>query len=249
MPDLKTVEASEILKPDTFDEYKTRMAYFHDKLSILHHNIFFVQKIVDFPFDLFVMPYNDYFLQLVADNFLQMSILQITKLTTDNGMAARTLSKFNTFMNESVKPELLDDYRKEIKKAKVKPRTKGLVQKAKDLRDKFIAHSEPGASVDVLTFGEIKEITQELTKLFEAASFDTEYRYLILSYDPAVMHPAGRDARPDIERILDSIAKESPVLNEPERNPMAWPYLKQSWPQERLDVFNRYRRKCGLPEA
>jgi hypothetical protein len=58
MPNPKQMEASEILKPDTLDEYKKRMAYFQGKLSSLHHSIYFVQKIVDFPFDLFVMPWR-----------------------------------------------------------------------------------------------------------------------------------------------------------------------------------------------
>ena len=71
-----------------------------------------------------------------------------------------------------------------------------------------------GDQVDVLTFGEIKEIVQELTNLFEVASFSTEYRYLIIAYDPTVRHPVGIDPRPDIERILDSIARESSVLHD-----------------------------------
>jgi hypothetical protein len=59
----------------------------------------------------------------------------------------------------------------------------------------------------------------------------------------------GADPRPDIERILDSVARESSVLRLPETNPMAWPFSRQSWPPGRLEVLNRYRRKFGLPEA
>jgi hypothetical protein len=66
----------------------------------------------------------------------------------------------------------------------------------------------------------LKEIVQEMTKLFEAASFDTEYHYLFFSYDPTVRRPVGTDPRPDIETVLDGIARDSPVLRLPESIPM-----------------------------
>ena len=214
----------------------------------LHHNIS-SSRILDFPFDLFTSPVDDYFLHLVVDNFLQVSVLQITKLITDSNGHTRTLRQFKNFMDTAVKDEYLTDYRKVLKQAKFNPRIERLIDKAKKLRDKEIAHSEPGEEVDALTFGEIKDIVREMTKLFEVASFSTEYRYLIIAYDPTVQHPPGADRRPDIERILDSIAKESHVLHEPETNPVAWPYLRQAWTPKKVEQFNRYRRKCGLPEV
>ncbi|MGO8898593.1 MAG: hypothetical protein ACLQU5_09625 [Isosphaeraceae bacterium] len=246
--DFRKREAVEILKPEELERHTAEMRYFHDKLSILHHDVYFVQRIVDFPFDLFTRPYEDYFLRLVADNFLQVAILQITKLTTDSGGDAHTLRHFKNFMGTAIRDEFQADYRQVLNQAKFNPRIENLITKAKYLRDKHIAHSV-GDQVDVLTFSEIKEIVQELTSLFEVASFSTEYRYLILAYDPTVRHPVGTDPRPDIERILDSIARESSVLHEPETNPVAWPYLRQGWPPERVEQFNRYRRKFGLSEV
>jgi hypothetical protein len=244
----KQKEAAEFLMPEKLERYQAEMAYFHDKLSSLHHNVYFVQKIIDFPFDLFVMPYSDYFLKLVIDNFLQMSVLQITKLMTDGGHSARKITKFRTFMDSAVRDEFKADYRKALAEVRFKPRFHTLVGKAKDLRDKHIAHSA-GEPVAGLSFEEIKEITQELTNLFNAASFDTEYRYLLLAYDPTVQHAAGRDGRPDIERILEGIARDSPVLSEPESNPVAWPHLRSGWSDKKAEQFNHYRRKFGLADV
>lgn len=243
--------ATEFLKAEDLPKHAEQMAYFHMKLSELHHNVFFLQQIIDFPFDLFVMPGSDLFLRIAIHNFLQVSVLQITKLTTDSGGDARTLKQFKNLMSSAVKEEYLADYRKLLKKAKFKPRIDELIGKAKNLRDKQIAHSVtpgPGDRLDPLTFEEIKEIVTELTNLFEVASFNTEYRYLTVSYDPAVQHPAGCDPRPDIQRILDSIACESSVLHLPETNPIAWPHRRESWSPRMLEQFNRYRRRCGLPE-
>jgi hypothetical protein len=244
----KQMTPEDILKPDALEKHKGEMAYFHNKLSELHHSVFFIERIVEFPFDLFVHPVEDLFLRMVLDNLAQVAILQITKLTTDNVRDARTLDRFKTFMEASVKDEFEADYKRAMKEAKFKPRIRGLMKKAKDLRDLQIAHSISDHA-DAITFDEIKEIVREMTRLFEVASFETEYRYLIFSYDPTVRRPPGIEQRTDFERILDGIARDSPVLHEPESNPMAWPYLRQSWSATKIEQFNRYRRANGLPEA
>jgi hypothetical protein len=219
-----------------------------NKLSELHHSIFFIEHIVGLPFDLFVHPAQDLFLRMTLDNLAQVAILQITKLTTDNGRDARTLNKFRNVMDRSVKDDYRADYRKLLGGVRFKPRIDALIDKAKDLRDLQIAHSV-SEEVDAITFAEIKEIVHELTKLFEVASFDMEYWYLIFCYDPNVRCPVGTDPRPDIERILDGIARDSPVLHLPKSTPMAWPYARQGWSEKKIEQFNHYRRKCGLPEV
>jgi hypothetical protein len=244
----KQMKREDILKPEAVVRHEAEMAYFYSKLTELHHNAFFIRHIVDFPFDLFVHPAQDLFLRMVLDNLAQVAILQITKLTTDNGRDARTLRQFKNFMARSVKDEHRADYHQLLAEVRFKPRIETLIGKAKDLRDLQIAHSVSD-QVDAITFGEITEIVLELTRLFEAASFGTEYRYLIFSYDPAVRRPAGIDTRTDIERILDGIVRDSSVLHLPETDPIAWPHARNSWPVPRLELFNRYRRRLGLPEA
>ena len=136
------------------------------------------------------------FLRFVLHNFMQMAVLQITKLTTDSGGDAGTLRQFKNFMDSAVKDEYQADYREVLKKAKFKPRIESLIKTAKYLRDREIADAvapNRGDQACALTFDEIKEIVRELTNLFEVASFSTEYRYLIMSYDPTVVHPAGND--------------------------------------------------------
>jgi len=248
----KRMEAEDILKADTLEKYRVEMRYFHDRLTLLHHNIYFVQEIAEFPAGLFVHPTEDLFLHFVVDNFLQVSILQITKMTTDSGGDAHTLRHFNTFMNSAVKEEHQEEYRKVLKEARFTARTNQLIDKARKLRDKQIAHwipPSPGEPSIRLSFNEIKEIAQELTKLFDIVSFGTEYHYLTVAYNPAVRRPNGRDNPPDIERILDGVARDSTTLHLPESNPIPWEHTRERRSEEWLKVFNQYRRKLGLPEA
>jgi hypothetical protein len=69
---------------------------------------------------------------------------------------------------------------------------------------------------------------------------------LPIQYHPEVQHPPGYDSRPDIEIILDNIAKNSPLLNLPEKSPQAWKYRKDMLPETDLELLNKYRRKFKM---
>jgi hypothetical protein len=64
------------------------------------------------------------------------------------------------------------------------------------------------------SFEEIKEITQELTNLFNAASFDTEYPYLLLAYDEIPVGPKNdkqtilRVTRAHVAPTLAGVSKD-----------------------------------------
>jgi hypothetical protein len=60
--DFTAKSAAEFLEPDDLLNHTERMACFHVKLSELDHNVFYIQNLLEFPFDLFAMPGNDLFL-------------------------------------------------------------------------------------------------------------------------------------------------------------------------------------------
>jgi hypothetical protein len=241
----------EILEPTELDKYRVEMDHFYLKLVGLHVDMFILQKIVDFPFELFTSLEDGFFFNRVIQNFLKISVLEITKLAADSGNV-RTLVEFKNYMARAVKDEFKADYRQLLKKVKFNSRTKAILKKAKHIRNTRIAHStssNPVPAADSISFGEIKVLVEELTKLFEAAAFSSGYEYLILSYSPKVRHPVGHDPRPDIEKILDCVARESEVLRMPKENPLLWGYRRESLSEEHLRQINHYRRKFGLPEV
>ncbi len=247
------MRAEDILKPEALAEHRDAMLHFHLALTGVHTDLFFVQKLVDFPLTLFAPFESGFFLVRVVHNFMQAAVLGITRMATDSGGDCRTLRQFKNFMAHAVKNEFSDEYRQQIKRAQFDDRTTELLAKAKTIRDTQIAHTVVSRAEvtrqDVLTLGELKTLRDELTKLFEVASFETEYRYLLMSYDPTVQHPAGTDSRSDIDKILDAIARDSGVLALPEEEPEAWPIRRRHWAGRMLDDFNRYRQRLGLPEA
>lgn len=241
----------EFLKPEAMDKYREEMEHFHLSLSLLNTDLYIVEKILRFPFELFTIGEENLFFKRVMQNFYQTTILEITKLATDSGSDATTLPKFKNFMAKSIKVEYQDEYRLLLGDVKFDATTKDLLRRAKLLRDTQIAHSLNSSpeSIIPLSFAEIKTLFDGLARLFEVASFSSQYGYHFASYNPENLNPDGTPALTDIEEILDSVAKESSILNCPENHPETWPLDRERWPQSTVDVFNRYRRKFSLPEV
>jgi hypothetical protein len=97
-----------------------------------------------------------------------------------------------------------------------------------------------------VSLSELKELCGVLEGVMNALGFGTRYDTLPIVYDPKVQHPAGSDARPDVERLLDELARASEYLNMPETNPEEWPFLCAALADEDLHAINRYRAKFGL---
>ena len=71
---------------------------------------------------------------------------------------------------------------------------------------------------------------------------------LPLQYDPGVRHPIGTKHTTDLEDILDSIARNSFLLNMPEEHPDRWGHHRKRLGKKELDLLNKYRVKFDLPE-
>ncbi|WP_165251997.1 transposase [Paludisphaera soli] len=242
------MKAEDVLKAEFHKRYRDEIEYFYGRMTILHQNIYFLKCIIEFPGEIFIVHGDDFFLDYVVDNFSQVAILQIAKLATDSGSDVRTLPRFKNFMGTSVRDEYREDYQALLRNAKFDSRIKELFKKAKDQRDKRIAHSidEP---VEPLKFSELFELTDELTRLYNVASFDTEFMFLFPTYNAKLIQHGWTRLPTDIEKILDGIAWNSHVLHLPEKKPDSWARRRETWEPTRLERFNRYRLRLGLPEA
>ena len=134
----------------------------------------------------------------------------------------------------AVREEYEKDYRSLLKKVYFdKRQAEQLIASAKKLRDQQMATAMDAAPEAVtLTYSDVCGVTHEMTRLFEAATFDVGYRYLIPAYDAAFIGGRGPVKCSDIDRILDGIARDSFVLHEPELHPEVWLDLRlRVWPE------------------
>ena len=62
------------------------------------------------------------------------------------------------------------------------------------------------------------------------------------------LYPPGIKST-DIEKLLDSVARDSGVLNVPENDPYTWSLRREEFKKADLEIINKYRVQFGLPEA
>jgi len=251
MTDFYRLKADVVLKKRSIDEYQKVINFFWDELTKLNTNIFIINKIFEFPFNLFCSPGETVFFSSVVWNFYENSVLIITKLATDERGDLQTLLQFKNWVFKQVKSEYISDFRQKLREVKFDLGTKKVFNKARDLRDYVIAHfnKEKLEQIPNLKLSELEKLRDKLNSLFDALSFNVEYEMLPLSYSENVIHPKGVDHRTDIEVILDLIAKNSELLNMPERFPEVWKYHKENYDEEAIKIINKYRKKFNLPEV
>ncbi len=241
----------DVLDPTFWPEYEERMeTYFWPQLRHLNANLHILNKIMAFPFDLFVgkreeMPFFD----VAITNFLEMSILICTRLLSDSeSTGTYKLDSFMGHLVKAVKDEYKPSLTARLAKIDVKAMRTFVRNTLKPIRDDYIAHADRNK------FGIISDKDQRIlisylmrlhgriNELFDVLSFNTDYIKLHPQYDPSQMNRGTSD----IEQILDHIARDSYVLNMPERVAVFWPERRTKFRQKDIDIINSYRVKFGL---
>lgn len=253
--DFSKLGAKEVLIDDVLPEYERGMDFFYlEQLVPLNASIYIIERVLQFPFELFVNPEDTVFFRLLIDNFYTAGLLTITKLATDSGKDLYTILQFKNWVAQQVRAEFREDFHKYLKQAKFDKKTRDMFERARELRNTSGAHIKRDLVLgnleqDRLSFAELKALRDALNSLLEILSFDRGHLMLPIPYHSDVMHPAGIDSRSDIERILDSLAKDSHILNLPEKNPDHWAAFRKNLSEVNLEAINKYRAKFGLPEV
>src|SRR5579875_46553 len=109
MPLPENIDSDDVLREGTAAEYKQGMEMFFNQLVRLNLNMEIIERILDFPADLFGVGLgaSASFLATTVLNTFEASILIITKVAQDNsGSDVQTLTRFkNRIGSQLVKPE------------------------------------------------------------------------------------------------------------------------------------------------
>jgi len=246
------VNAKDVLEDDALVEYEEGLSFFYSELVGLNVNIYILDQVAQFPFDLFVPRDDRIFWDMVIRNFFSAGVLTITRLATDNAADLHTLISFKNRIRQLVKHEYKQSFDTRLRQARFDRETHALLESARQLRVNSIAHTRKnrvpeGAESIRINFSELKALRDALNLLLDALSFNVENMVLPIPYNPKVLHPAGSDARTDVEKILDCLARDSYLLNMPERNPERWRHRRERLSDEAIRQVNSYRQKFNLP--
>jgi len=251
-PTAYDLSPDEVITAEFLDTYNRGMAHFFSELVELNVNLFILEKVLTFPFAMFSSPHETIFFSAVARNFFRSSLLLVTKAATDRGGDFFTLVHFKTLVRQGVRDEFRAQVDHRLREAKFDRRVLALLEKARNMRSESVAHAIEGVVLGQderarLDFGELCELRDELNLLLDALSFNVGHMWLPVPYSSEAIHPKGSDSRPDIERILDEIARTSYLLNLPEQNPGMWALELQHRSSEDIKTLSKYRDKFGLP--
>ena len=143
-------ETKPLWTDDTFStEYDQAMKTFFSHLVELNINIYIVERVFAFPIDLLSggNPNKSIFFRQVIDNFLDQSVLTITKLVHDQGSKQQkpvyTLRQLKNKVNMHVSDERRDSLRQQLNAVDFEQRTAILLEKAGGIGPRA---PEPGAA-------------------------------------------------------------------------------------------------------
>jgi hypothetical protein len=251
---LSSLSDSEVIAPEHLNEYQRSLDFFFSELVDLNVNVYILREISQFPFNLYCGPDDTLFFSQVVRNTFDACLLSITRLLTDAGADAHTLTRFRNRLLALARPEFGTDIRTLLRETRFDAGTRALIGRVQEFRNHWVAHklrtvADGSVRVDPIALAEVEAIRDSLNTFINAISFNTALRLLPVAYDPEVISPRHADSRSDIARILDSIAGESRLLNMPEDAPRRWIRRRATLSHTQLAQLNQYRRRRGLPDA
>jgi len=252
---LQDIYPSEIVESSWFDTYKQNIDAIWHQLGRLNSNIYILEKIYSFPFDLLWLSTSNFW-NLVNNALFESCIMIIWRAAMDNSYAeSLTIQQLKNEISRHINDSYRDQFREELRGLNFESTVESVKSKIVEIRHNYIAHYNFEKDVNPTTedierrkilFSELKKYLNTLTSFFDLLCFGHQRALLPLDYHPDVINPIGVDSRSDIEQLLDLIAKNSDLLNLPEQNPNMWDIERKNISQEGLNILNTYRIKFGL---
>ena len=182
----------------------------------LNTNLFILDKLKQFPSDLFLDFQNQTFFALTKISLIDNSSLTIAKLAKDTGNDVLSLQRLKDLVWGQIKESYLKPLDSALRANKVTKTTKETLKKIKYIRDNFLANISMNANLSPHLPGDINiplqelgSICKELNGLFDVLCFGHQRSVLTIDYNPLVQHPDWVDPMSDIEYFLDRIIQDS----------------------------------------
>jgi hypothetical protein len=241
----RTPSATEMLKPEHAAEYGERLTAIWHELIWVRQSMHIVNSIVRFPLQQFAPPEDiGFFWQVIVNNCGNAVVLTLHSLVNDNENTLN-LRRFANAVLQWLRPEHVASYRGRLGEARFDPTLNKIAERMRALRHQ-IAHVQlqpAGATRPAISEAEAERLYLAVKSLFRATCHSSEY--VIDEEDYRVGKPEPRT----IDRLLDLVAKDSRLVNLPEKRGQWWPVHREHMDPEKIEEMNRWRTKFNLPPA
>lgn len=254
----------DLIDPDWLVEYGRQRNVLFRQLKGLDERLFLLEKIVWFPWGVFVLVSP--FWGITRDALFDACVVQIARLGGDTGRDLLTLARFKNLAAEHL---IEGKWKRELKSLLAGVGFSDTLRTVKrdvmPLRNYHLAHLHRVRNTDKYADPVyIDDLTRVSTPLLVKIAGSLNAAFELLCFGDGLRVQERRYCRdyrvdkqgddldnpPDIDRLLDRIAFESEKLHLPERSPEEWRLQRQiGLTHAELESFNAYRRKFGLPEA
>jgi hypothetical protein len=245
------IKAEDILETTYVGEYRKQLEALWIQLVSINANLFYIEKLESFRFDIFLNVDDGYYWQITKNALLEACISGIYRVGLDTGEDFLSLLKFRSNVFKHLRKDVGIELRKKIGSVKFEGELKEVERKIRDIRHHFYGHLQYDTHVNpdtmppmLVNLAEIKHVFAELVRLFHQLGF-AEFWSL---WYPCHSENRRKNNDTDIDHLLDSVAKNSQLLNSPENNPDLFRLIREDMKAEEIQVLNAYRRKFGLPE-
>lgn len=249
------IRAEEVIDENWLPTYIDERNIIYGELINLNMRIFLLEKIESFPFHLFVPLYDDrVFWHQVRNSMVESTIMGAWRIIVDTRDDAITLRHFKNHVFK----HLRDENEKQLLASRIKEidfdnKISALSTKIRNARHNFIGHLNREVQLKPeiqnpyefsISLSEMRELLETVLKLFNVLCFENYHYIWLWAYSDT-----SRNRREtDIDRLLDLLAQNSPLIQSPENNPRYWGIKRQKLTESDVAILNEYRRRFGLTE-
>ncbi len=243
----------DILRPEWVPEYNKELHAIYDQLVMLNHNIYVLEKIINFPYRLFNA--NTRFFGIITSALFEASIMIAWRVAFDSNSEALTIKSFQAHIFKNLKSdEYKEPLREDLKKYKQKYDLAKTEKIIKDVRNEYLAHlnlewylesNQMSINERIVRLEHLKQVRDAINDNFSIFWLDNEFLMVYPEY-LSKDHPLSCKEEDDVDQLLNMIARNSTLLNMPETDIEHWKIRKNRLTDDEKIVLNSYRVKFGL---
>lgn len=247
----------DVLRAGALMEYRRAQKGIAEQLFWLNTYLVILRKLDGFPFN-FLGEDPSPLWATVERAFVDESVLCIWSAWIDKSRRGYTLERLYDHVSMALRNDSLRDvFRKAFEEIPV-PKPEVYERLITEIRHSYIAHfdlakhvSPTRADVEAraITLRQLEDLAGHLNDLFDLLCMNEGWFLKPDEYDPSVTVGSRAGAKPDIDRVLDLLAKDSFTVNLPERAPVRWYWEEQRIADADREKLNDFRLRFGLPQV